>query len=322
MTAIITIHDYYRNFQRVKLKKSCMIKITALWDGSHSLLKNRTVACVKKMKRILVPCDFSEPAQEAFKFALTIAQQSKGEVHVLYILDMTFLRGNPSLSHNYAFNVNFLKEMEEEANSNFQKMWQKFSPRTLAVKFHQRIGSLVMDIESYIQANGIDLVIMGTHGAGGSKWGSNTEKIVRNAPVPVIAIRKNPDGEIKKIVVPIVPEHRDREFAERLKEIQRFFKSKLHLLWVNTPGNFKSDPQSQVELSRYAQTYNLTNVSLSIRADHTVEEGVLRFARETRTDMIAIGTHGRKGLDHWFTGSIAEDIVNEANYPIWTFTLR
>jgi nucleotide-binding universal stress UspA family protein len=38
--------------------------------------------------------------------------------------------------------------------------------------------------------------------------------------------------------------------------------------------------------------------------------------------MIVMGTHGWKGLVHFFTGSITEDIVNHANLPIWTFTVK
>lgn len=88
------------------------------------------------MKRILVPCDFSDTAMEAFKFAISITQQVKGELHVLHVLDMTFLGGSPSLSHAYAFNVQFLRDLEKEAEEKFQTMWERFSPQTLGVKFH------------------------------------------------------------------------------------------------------------------------------------------------------------------------------------------
>lgn len=46
----------------------------------------------KKMQRILVPCDFSASAEEAFSFAVKLALQSKGELHVLHVLDSPFYR--------------------------------------------------------------------------------------------------------------------------------------------------------------------------------------------------------------------------------------
>jgi len=61
------------------------------------------------MKNILIPCDFSKPAEEAFRFAVNIAKQNDGQVHVLYVIDITFLHGNPTLSNAFAFNAGFLK---------------------------------------------------------------------------------------------------------------------------------------------------------------------------------------------------------------------
>ena len=38
-------------------------------------------------------------------------------------------------------------------------------------------------------------------------------------------------------------------------------------------------------------------------------------------DLIVIATHGRKGLSHFFEGSISEDIANHANLPVMTFKI-
>src|SRR5688572_30992841 len=144
------------------------------------------------MKNILVPCDFSKPAEEAFKFAIKIASQSDGEVHVLYVIDITSLGGKSALSNSYVFNPSFLKDMEKEADQKFQAMWEKHAPMMMQIKFRHIISSLTLEIENYITVNKIDLVVMGTHGAGKGSFGSNTSKIVRASLVPVIAIRTVP----------------------------------------------------------------------------------------------------------------------------------
>ena len=272
------------------------------------------------MKKILVPCDFSAPAQEAFKFAVRLATQSKGEIHVLYIVDITFLRGNPSLSQSYAFNLNFLKEMEGEADAKFTTMWKKYSPLTLPVKFRHTLGSFP-DVKTYIRENAIDLVIMGTHGQGGASWGSNTEKIVRHSPVPVLAIRKEPGNDIKKILVPVIPDQLDKHFCDKLKQLQAFFNARLYFLWINTPLIFKNDADAHRDLQKFASDTNFTDYSLSIRSDYTVEDGIHRFAKDMDADLIAMGTHAWKGLVHFITGSTAENMVNHESVPIWTCVL-
>jgi nucleotide-binding universal stress UspA family protein len=39
-------------------------------------------------------------------------------------------------------------------------------------------------------------------------------------------------------------------------------------------------------------------------------------------DMIVMGTHGRKGVAHLLSGSVAEDVVNHTECPIWTYSLK
>jgi nucleotide-binding universal stress UspA family protein len=273
------------------------------------------------MKNILVPCDFSKPAREAFQFAVTLATESKGRIHVLYILDITFLHGNPTLAYSYAFNVSFLKDMETEAETKFQNMWTKYAPLEMPVKFTHVTGSLQSEILKYIPENNIDLVVMGTHGEGGNTWGSNTQRIVRHAQVPVCAIRKKPAVAIRDIVVPIIPDRADKHFCDELKKLQVFFNATIIFLWVNTPQIFKSDTDSIQELQQFATANEFTNYVLHVRSDYNTEEGIYRFTREMHADMIAIGTQGWKGFMHFFNGSIAEDIVNHIDVPVWTCIL-
>jgi nucleotide-binding universal stress UspA family protein len=54
-----------------------------------------------------------------------------------------------------------------------------------------------------------------------------------------------------------------------------------------------------------------------VNVTHRLEEGdpvreILRVARETHSDLIMMGTHGRRGLTRWFSGSVAEEVVRKA----------
>ncbi len=201
-------------------------------------------------------------------------------------------------------------------------MWEKYCPLTLPATFEHTIGSLVPDILNHIQENAIDLVVMGTHGEGDGNWGSNADKVIRRSPVPVFAIRKDPGRDIKKIVVPVSPNQMDTRFSERLKKLQSFFGASLHFLWINTPRIFRNDSEALDELRSFTKSGNFENCEIEVRTDYNVEEGIYRFARDIDADMIAMGTHGWTGLTHFFTGSIAEDLVNHVNLPVWTTTLK
>jgi nucleotide-binding universal stress UspA family protein len=62
-------------------------------------------------------------------------------------------------------------------------------------------------------------------------------------------------------------------------------------------------------------------ISTHIYNDVNVEKGILHFAKSINADLIGMSTHGRKGLSHFFNGSISEDLVNHAKRPVITFKI-
>jgi nucleotide-binding universal stress UspA family protein len=52
-----------------------------------------------------------------------------------------------------------------------------------------------------------------------------------------------------------------------------------------------------------------------------VEKGILHFAKDSNSDVIAVSTHGRKGISHFLNGSISEDLVNHAKRPVIAFKI-
>jgi nucleotide-binding universal stress UspA family protein len=110
-------------------------------------------------------------------------------------------------------------------------------------------------------------------------------------------------------------------FIHHLTELQELLDATLHVVVINTPYNMKRSKYEQSELDEFARHYRLKNFTLNVRGDFTEEAGIAGFADEIHADMIALGTHGRRGLAHLFAGSIAEHVVNHLACPIWTCRL-
>lgn len=274
------------------------------------------------MKKIIVPCDFSEPSIEAFKFAIDLAIKSKGSVLVLKVIDIPIAYEASFAMPSYAFNLGMSKELEEDAKKSFRKLQQKFGRGYKRVKFFVVHGPASMMIRDFIEEKRPDLVVMGTHGASGLQEffvGSNTEKIVRFSKVPVFAIRKAiPISKIKNIVFPTSLHLDQTDFVKKLMVLQAFFKAKLHILFLNTPFNFVRDN----ELKDYAKHFKFRNYTLNIRNDRYEPDGIIAFTNEVKADMLAMATHGRKGLSHFVSGSITESVVNHIKCPVWTYTIK
>jgi nucleotide-binding universal stress UspA family protein len=278
------------------------------------------------MKKILVPCDFSEQAINAFRFASDIASQAKGQIHLINVVEVPVLHDSV-LMPVMAYEEALFTEMRQKAEKQFKKITEKYSASGVKVTSQVIFGPVYRMLIDYIETSGIDLVIMGTKGASGVREvfiGSNAEKIVRNSPVPVIAIKKYVKGNsIKNIVFPntLHTEHQE-DLVMKVKALQNFFKAKLHIVWINTPTNFTRDTITIKRLNEFAKRFLFNDYTINVFNDPYEEAGVINFAHERKADMIAMGTHGRKGLAHIMSGSVAEDVVNHVDSPIWTYSIK
>ena len=111
------------------------------------------------------------------------------------------------------------------------------------------------------------------------------------------------------------------------KAIKTFEKmnSKMYMVYVNLPNErFKTSVEiEKIVANFFTKAENdLEKINdVHYVADYTVEEGVINFALKVGADIIAIPTHGKKGLVHFLEGSIGEDVANHANLPVITFKI-
>ncbi len=278
------------------------------------------------MKKILVPCDFSEQAINALRFAADIVVQSKGEIHLIHVVEVPVLHDSV-LMPVMAYEEALFKELREKAEKQFVKLTAKHAAEVKYVQSKVIFGPVYRMLYDYIEDEGIDLVVMGTKGASGMREiliGSNAERMVRNSPVPVIAIKKYAKAsDIKNIVFPnTLDTEKQENLLQKVKELQNFLKARLHIVWINTPTNFTRDTITLKRLQAFAKRFMLKDYTLNVFNDPYEEAGIINFTHDIGADMIVMGTHGRKGVAHLMSGSVAEDIVNHTDCPIWTYSLK
>jgi nucleotide-binding universal stress UspA family protein len=276
------------------------------------------------MKKILVPVDFSKPAENALRVAAEIARKNKAELHVIHVVEMA-----ETLFGTEQFNVNdeqiifFLKM----AKKRFTKFLDKPYLEGLKVIDSVEVGSPTMGINETIKDEDIDLLVMGSNGASGLDEiliGSNTEKVVRHSKVPVLVVKQELQKlEINDIVFASNFENENLNAFKNAKAFADSFGAKLHLLYVNLPGNqFYSSEEITQQINKFLEKAEMSDFhNIKIYNDYTIELGVINGAKALGADIIAMPTHGRKGLSHFFNGSIGEDVVNHSTLPVITFKI-
>ena len=140
------------------------------------------------MKKIIVPIDFSEHSEYALRTAAKLAKKNDAEVLALHMLEMSDVLLTKSDSEQQQKAIFFLKLVERKFDTFLNKDYLKGVKVTPIVK-HFKVFSEVNDVA---KKNDADLIVMGSHGASGVKEffvGSNTERVVRNADIPVLVVK-------------------------------------------------------------------------------------------------------------------------------------
>lgn len=277
------------------------------------------------MKKLLVPCDFSIPSLHAFQFALDAAAQVNGTVHVLHVVELPVLHDSvlmPVLS----FEQDLFQELRKKAETQFAIINKKFNKNAVNVVSEVQFGKISDMIRNYTKEHEVDTIIMGSHGATGAREffiGSNAEKIVRQADVPVLVLKDEYKGSIKNIVFPNTLETEDQEdLVQKIKALQHFFKAHLHIVWINTPVNFTTDMETRQRLEKFVKRYQFKDYSVNIYNHLNPEDGIIEFSKLIDAGLIAMGTHGRTGIAHMIHGSLTESLVNHTDKLVWSYVMK
>jgi len=275
------------------------------------------------MKRILVPTDFSDHAVHALKVAAQIARDNEGEIYLLHMLELPNQAGDAIGSGTDIPEILFFMEKARELFEDIKnEPYLQGIEVTELIHFERAFDGII----KISKKNNVDLIVMGSHGASGFKEmfiGSNTEKVVRTSDIPVLVIKReehafNPD---KMVFASDFSDEIKKPFA-KVVDFANSFNAKLHLVYINTPNDFRSTHAAEKIIHNFAAGFQFRNgYTAHIYNDVNVEKGILHFANSVNADLIGMCTHGRKGLAHFFNGSISEDLVNHAVRPVVTFRI-
>jgi nucleotide-binding universal stress UspA family protein len=282
------------------------------------------------MKKILVPTDFSKPAQWALQTAINIATKAKAEIVLLHIVEQPTkesfnVEGQVASFDDWEDKIFTLKLIERN-RAQLGEQARKAEKEGISVRQELRMGNPFHGMKTVIAEHKVDLVVMGTSTRSRMEEmlvGSNTEKVIRTASCPVLTVHHGPSTtEFKNIVYATSLSANEKSFAEVIRSMQEMFDSTVHFVRINTPLNFQSDAKVKLLMDDFARKTKLKNYTVNSFNDFTEEEGILHFAKTLKADLIGMATHGRTGFAHVLAGSIAEDVANHSQSPVLTSILR
>ncbi|MFP8953769.1 universal stress protein [Natrialbaceae archaeon A-arb3/5] len=148
------------------------------------------------VESILCPTDGSELTATATHHSLTAADQLEATVHFLSVVDSDLEERLGTLIDD---DTNLSSDLHEQAETYLESLATRGRDSDLEVVTATRDGDPAEEIIEYVNAEGINLIAMGTAGRGGFERalvGSVTDRIIRTASVPVLTVRPDePDDD-------------------------------------------------------------------------------------------------------------------------------
>lgn len=144
-------------------------------------------AATEAYDSLLVPTDGSETAGRATDRALAIAEATQATVHAVHVVDLALIGagGGGGAAPELA------RQLEERGQAAVSAIDERATAAGLSVQTAVERGSPGNEILRYADREGIDMVVMGTAGRTGLNrvfLGSTTERVIRHATCPVMAV--------------------------------------------------------------------------------------------------------------------------------------
>ena len=149
---------------------------------------------MKKIKKIMVACDFSEYSKQAMTYAAELAEMLKAELVITHVINQRDIDAvqqatifSPAISLD-----EFLNRQKENRSQQIDKLIEAASFTHLPVKKIIKTGVPFHQLIQAIEEEDVDLVVMGPKGRSnldGILFGTTAEKMTRHCPVPLLSIR-------------------------------------------------------------------------------------------------------------------------------------
>jgi nucleotide-binding universal stress UspA family protein len=151
---------------------------------------------VLAIRSILAPTDFSQHSDTAVKYACELAEKFQAKLHLLNVLAEVIPVGpDPMLAP--VLSPEYYQETEQAAREALANLLKPEWGKPASVETTVKWGVPVDAVIDFAAAHAVDLIVIATHGRTGLSHvllGSVAERIVREAPCPVLTIRDRTRG--------------------------------------------------------------------------------------------------------------------------------
>jgi nucleotide-binding universal stress UspA family protein len=274
-------------------------------------------------EQILVPTDFSETSQRALEYAKAIAKQDKSQLLLVHVGPPLNLITPPEAAW---VDVAELESAEEERleQSGAELRSVGYRARTISLT-----GALYDELLSAVKQNGVDLIVLGTHGRKGYDrllLGSDAEAILRQAHCPVLLVGpavpalQDKTWHLREVICATTLDPRSAKVAAFAHKLAAQHGADLVLFHAQNPESPDADWVSFEEaFHQYVPegfgTCSCLRTRLATTAPGT---SIVDLAKQRGCDLIVMGAHPASSMATHLSPGTAAKVLIEAPCPVMT----
>jgi nucleotide-binding universal stress UspA family protein len=287
-----------------------------------------------KINRILCPIDFSEFSVKAYDYAQSLAWHYKASLLLEHVTESL----TPMYPY-YAFPnayIEICQQLRTHAEEQLQEFARTHSRHGVQPECSVHEGAVANVILDLAEAQTVSLIVMGTHGLRGierAMLGSVTDKVLRKAHCPVLAVRKPAHDLVTQAGVPDVIRlqrilcctdfsDQSEQALQHAVSLATEYGGELTLIHVLEDLAGSADVENEIakaveNLEKQLSPETRTNckVKTLVRIGNPYQQ-ILELALETRTDLVVMGVRGRNALDLAVFGSTTYRVVQLGPCPV------
>jgi nucleotide-binding universal stress UspA family protein len=281
---------------------------------------------------LLLPTDGSDGTTRALDHALDVASTHDATLHVLNVADTT----RDSVTTVRGEVVDALEHAGEEF---VQSAADRAADRGVSTVTSVQQGEPYQTIVDYAATQGVDLVVMPTHGRTGLGrllLGSTTERVVRRSDVPVLTIRPDTERDLsypyRDVLVPTDGSDCADTAVALGADLATVDDATLHLLSVVAVTSLGIDVRADIQVdileenartavesaATAASDAGVESATEAVEFGASIHQTILSYIEDHDVDVVVAGTHGRTGFDRYMLGSVTEKLVRTAPVPVLT----
>jgi len=318
---------------RVRIKESDLPHALRVIEDSKWLEEPKDEKVAEKLRKILIPVDFSDYSIKACEIGINYAYRVKAEVMVLHAYFSPYFPSAIPLGDSLAYQVNedesvhhILKRVQTDMDNLCMLINRKIESGDLPkVKYNYilREGLPEEEIIAYSKEYEPSLIIMGTRGKNQKEVdliGSVTGEIIEVNKIPVLAIPENVCfkdlADVKNIAFATSFDQRDLINFDKFMDLIKGYNIQIHLFNVST----SKDEWNEIRLTGvqeyFKKQYPDVHITHSVLDDGDLLSAIEKFVRKNHIELIVLSTQRRNILARMFNPSIARKMLFHTDTPL------